>query len=123
MNLASLLPWECSLGINWTGPMANLIIVNWRDIPAQVIAEHGKGRKRETAKVELNKRFALAIDSAAMKSSLSDSTDYLSFWRKSQPEYCSGNLHSEAANLAVKIENDYDALKLAILVKNGGVED
>ena len=42
---------------------------------------------------------------------------------KAQPEYCSGNLHSEAANLAVKIENDYDALKLATLVKNGGVED
>ena len=29
--------------------MANLITIYWRDIPAQVIAERGRGRKREQA--------------------------------------------------------------------------
>ena len=102
--------------------MAHLIIVYWRDIPAQIIAERGKGRKREKAKVELNRRFAQAIDSAAMKSGLSESSDYLSYWRKSQPEHCSENLDHEASNLAAKLENDYDAKRLSTLVKNGGVE-
>ena len=51
--------------------MAYLIIVYWRDIPAQIIAERGKGREKEKAKVELNRRFAQAIDAAAMKSGLS----------------------------------------------------
>ena len=35
--------------------MAYLIIVYWRDIPAQIIAERGKGRKKEKAKVEFAK--------------------------------------------------------------------
>lgn len=102
--------------------MAHLIIVYWRDIPAQIIAERGKGRKREKAKVELNKRFAQAIDAAAMKSGLSESSDYLSYWRKSSPVDCGGNLHFEASSLAKELENEYDKKKLSTLVKNGGVE-
>ena len=47
--------------------MANLITLYWRDIPAQVIAERGRGRKREQAKIELHRRFAIAIDAAAMR--------------------------------------------------------
>ena len=42
--------------------MANLITLYWRDIPAQVIAERGRGRKRDQAKVELPPRFSVAID-------------------------------------------------------------
>ena len=102
--------------------MAHLIIVYWRDIPAQIIAECGKGRKREKAKVELNKRFAQAIDAAAMKSGLSESSDYLSYWRKSSPVDCGGNLQFEASSLAKELENEYDKKKLSTLVKNGGVE-
>ena len=47
--------------------MANLITLYWRDIPAQVIAERGRGRQREQAKVELPRRFSIAIDAAAMR--------------------------------------------------------
>ena len=42
--------------------MAELTIVYWRDIPAQVIARAG----RKTAKAELAKRFMEAIDAAAI---------------------------------------------------------
>jgi hypothetical protein len=42
--------------------MAELTVVFWRDIPAQVIARAG----RKTAKAELPKRFMEAIDSAAV---------------------------------------------------------
>ena len=102
--------------------MAHLIIVYWRDIPAQIIAERGKGRKREKAKVELDRRFAQAIDAAAMESGLSESSDYLSYWRKSPPVECGESLNSEVASLAKKLENEYDKKKLSTLIKNGGVE-
>ena len=102
--------------------MTHLIIVYWRDIPAQIIAERGKGRKREKAKVELDRRFAQAIDAAVMKFGLSESSDYLSYWRKSPPVECGESLNSEAASLAKKLENEYDKKKLSTLIKNGGVE-
>ena len=102
--------------------MAHLIIVYWRDIPAQIIAERGKGRKREKAKVEWNRRFAQAIDAAAMRSGLCESSDYLSYWRRSPPVECGESLNSEAASLAKKLENEYDKKKLSTLIKNGGVE-
>ena len=47
--------------------MPHLITLFWRDIPAQVIAGSGHGRKRQQAKIELPRRFAIAIDAAAMK--------------------------------------------------------
>ena len=43
--------------------MADVVIVYWRDIPAQVIV--GKGRK--ASKIQLPERFEQAIDRAAMK--------------------------------------------------------
>ena len=54
--------------------MPHLITLFWRDIPAQVIAESGRGRYRQQAKIELPRRFAIAIDAAAMKDG-ADSTD------------------------------------------------
>ena len=81
-----------------------------------------KRRKREKAKVELNRRFAQAIDAAAMRSGLCESSDYLSYWRKSPPVECGESLNSEAASLAKKLENEYDKKKLSTLIKNGGVE-
>ena len=43
--------------------MAKLILISWRDIPAQVIAKQG----RETAKAPLSQRFQEAVDRAAMR--------------------------------------------------------
>ena len=43
--------------------MAQLIVVYWRDIPAQVIVKRG----RVTAKRQLTERFEKAIDRAAMR--------------------------------------------------------
>ena len=57
--------------------MANLITLYWRDIPAQVIAERGRGRQREQAKVELPRRFSIAIDAAAMRDGADSTDDYL----------------------------------------------
>ena len=100
--------------------MANLITLYWRDIPAQVIAERGRGRQREQAKIELPRRFSVAIDAAAMRDG-ADSTDaYLADWYRSAPEECGEDLKAEAEARAADLDAEYTAKKIQILVINGG---
>ncbi len=100
--------------------MAHIITVFWRDIPAQVIAEEGRGRNRKQAKVELEKRFLIAIDSAAMKSGADNTDDYLNYWRRSKPETISGSLEFEADKLRQTLEKKYSNAVLKALISNGG---
>lgn len=102
--------------------MAKLITLYWRDIPAQVIAERGRGRKREQAKIELHRRFAIAIDAAAMRDGADSTDDYLAEWRRGEPVECGEDLESEAAARAARLEADYPAARVKALVENGGVE-
>ena len=62
--------------------MANLIIISWRDIPAQVVVKRG----RETAKVQLSARFQEAVDRAAMRAGRGSSDAYLADWKRSEPQ-------------------------------------
>jgi hypothetical protein len=100
--------------------MARLVIVYWRDIPAQVIAERGRGRKRESAKIELADRFAKAIDAAAMRGDAADTDGYLAHWRRSDPLDCGEDLEAEAKTVADRLEAEYDAERLRGLIKAGG---
>lgn len=100
--------------------MAQIMVLYWRDIPAQVVAEKGRGRKREQAKIELARRFALAIDEAAMRGGADEADDYLADWRKGEPLECSDNLEAEAKILAEKLEADYSSDVVKQLVENGG---
>ena len=100
--------------------MAQITILYWRDIPAQVIAEKGRGRKREQAKIELHRRFALAIDEAAMRAGADSTDDYLADWRKGEPADCSDDLEAEAKRLADSLEADYASDRVKKLVENGG---
>ena len=59
--------------------MAKLIVISWRDVPAQVIVKRG----RDTAKVQLSQRFQEAVDRAAMRAGKSSSNDYLNDWKRS----------------------------------------
>ena len=102
--------------------MANIIILYWRDIPAQVIAEQGRGRNRKQAKIELDKQFSIAIDAAAMKSGADSSDDYLSDWRRSKLTEISDNLEFEAEKLKSELETKYTNDKLKELIANGGFE-
>ena len=97
--------------------MADLTIVYWRDIPAQVIARAGR---RNQVKLELSPRFALAIDMAAMKGGARDADDYLADWRKAAPVAISDDLDSEAKSAAERLEAEYDEAKINALVANGG---
>jgi hypothetical protein len=95
--------------------MAQLVTVYWHDIPAQVIAKAG----RTTAKKELSPRFQEAIDRAAMVSGEHGTDAYLAAWRRDTAA-CGDDLESEAAAAAARIEADFDAARLATLVKAGG---
>jgi Virulence factor len=96
--------------------MAQLIVVYWRDIPAQVIVKQG----RSSAKRQLTERFEKAIDRAAMRAKLRDTDSYLAEWRRANPVDCGGELEAEAAAAAERLEVEYDDARLQRLVENGG---
>ena len=99
--------------------MADLIVVYWRDIPAQVIVKKG----RQNAKRELSLRFTEAIDMAAMRSGAGDTDAYLAEWRKAAPLPVGDDLESEADKAMADIEAAYDRDRLVTLAKNGGREN
>ena len=99
--------------------MAELLVVLWRDIPAQVIARRSR---REQMKRVLAPRFAEAIDKAAMRGQARDAEHYLQAWRKSAPEPCGDDLKQVAEERARRLEEEYDDERLAALIASGGVE-
>ncbi len=98
--------------------MAQLILVYWRDIPAQVIVKAG----RQAAKRQLSERFEKAIDRAAMRAKLGDTDSYLAEWRRAAPEPSGDDLEAEAQAAADRIEREYTEDRLRALVSNGGLE-
>ncbi len=96
--------------------MAEVVIVYWRDIPAQVIA--GKGRRG--AKKQLTERFEQAIDRCAMKIGAKDADAYLAEWRKAAPYEVEGEQDEVAAQVAAQLEAEYDTERLKALIANEG---
>lgn len=98
--------------------MAQLTIVYWRDIPAQVIVKLG----RKNAKRELSLRFTEAIDMCAMRSGAAETDAYLAEWRRGDPQPVSDDLEAEADKAAQALEEAYDKQRLVALVNAGGKE-
>ncbi|MFP1633422.1 virulence factor [Zhengella sp. ZM62] len=96
--------------------MADLVIVYWRDIPAQVIVKQG----RKSAKRELSQRFAEAIDMAAMRSGAADTDAYLEEWRRAAPVAVGDDLEAEADKAAAELESAWPRERLVALVQTGG---
>ncbi|MEM8749587.1 MAG: virulence factor [Pseudomonadota bacterium] len=99
--------------------MAQLQVVYWRDIPAQVMVKAGR---RNQAKRELPLRFTEAIDMAAMRTGAAETDGYLAEWRRGEPVEVGDDLEAEAQAAMDAIEKDYDKDRLVALVKNGGRE-
>ena len=98
--------------------MANLTIVYWRDIPAQLII--GTGRKAKKRK--LPEKYEKAIDRCAMKVGAKDSESYLQGWRKKNIPLL--NHGEDAINReASKIEQEYSDIKLLSLIINNGWDE
>jgi cvfA/B/C family virulence factor len=97
--------------------MASLIVISWRDIPAQVIVKRGRG----TAKVQLSQRFQEAIDRAAMRAGKGSSDAYLADWRRSDPSPCGDELQKEADAAAARIEARFTDEDLERLIRAKGL--
>lgn len=96
--------------------MAQVTIVYWRDIPAQVIV--GKGRRG--TKRPLPERFEQAIDRAAMKTGAAGTDDYLAEWRKAAPFEVEGADDAVAEAEAARIDAEYDQDRIKALIANDG---
>lgn len=96
--------------------MANMTIVYWRDIPAQVIV--GKGRR--AAKAALPERFEQAIDRCAMKVGAKDDDAYLSEWRKVDSGAVEGDPVQAAVETASRLDTEFDTDRIKALIANDG---
>ena len=96
--------------------MADVTIVYWRDMPAQVIV----GRGRRGTKLPLPERFEQAIDRAAMKSGAAESDDYMAGFRKADPIAVAGSDQEAAEATVAKIIAEYDQERLKALIANDG---
>jgi hypothetical protein len=99
--------------------VAQLIIISWRDIPAQVIVKRG----RETAKVQLSHRFQEAVDRAAMRAGKGSSDAYLADWKRSPPRLCGDDLKAAAEAEAAALESRYSDEQLERLIRAHGIDD
>ncbi|PRD45104.1 hypothetical protein C5748_02445 [Phyllobacterium phragmitis] len=96
--------------------MADLVVVYWRDIPAQVIVKKG----RQSAKRELPLRFTEAIDMCAMRVGAQDTDAYLAEWRRGTPLAVGDDLETEASTALERLDREYHQDRLVALVKAGG---
>ena len=98
--------------------MAELTVIWWRAIPAQVTAKEGRARAAQ----ELAPRFQEAIDAAAMRAGLTGTDAYLEAWRR-EPRDCGADLEAEVAREVERLEAAYPADVLDRLVQANGTED
>lgn len=96
---------------------ASLVVIWWRDIPAQVLARQG----RVTHKAVLHRRFQVAIDRAAVKAGKKSASDYIGEWRRVQRP-CGDDLAAEVAAEATRLDAAYTRERLAELIASGGVD-
>jgi len=96
--------------------MAEITIVYWRDIPAQIIA----GRGRSALKRALPERFEQAIDRCAMKIGARDAESYMAEWRKGAPISRPEDAEQAVAAELERVLNTYDPPRLAALIANDG---
>lgn len=98
--------------------MAKLTTIYWRDIPAQVIGQQGRKRHKQ----ELSKRFAVAIDRAAMRAGRGSSDAYLEDWRRDS-QLCEGDILAAVKAQVEQLEAQFPDDFLEATVKAGGLVD
>lgn len=97
--------------------MLKKIVIFWRDIPSQVVAQ--RGRKRE--KVMLAKRFQETIDRAAMRAGKGSSDAYMEEWRRdSSTVETDTDLRAFAEQEAARLESEFSDEQLTQLIRNHG---
>jgi hypothetical protein len=93
-----------------------LTTIYWRDIPAQLIAQEGRKRHKQ----ELSRRFAVAIDRAAMRAGRGSSQAYLDDWRR-ESRMLEGDVEQIVSEEAARLEAAFPDDFLEKVVKAGGL--
>lgn len=90
----------------------------WRDIPAQVLARHGRDR----ATAELPTRFQEAIDTAAMRGGMAGTDAYLEQWDR-RPRPCGPELQLEVDAEVRRLDERFTPVVLADLARHTATRD
>jgi len=92
-----------------------IVVIMWRDIPAQINGKIGEDKHG----VVLPHRFQKAIDRAAMVAGKKTAQEYVAEWRRTtQP--VGGDLVTSVEELAASIDREFTNERLHTLVDNGG---
>ena len=94
-----------------------VIIILWRDIPAQVNAQRGRERKQ----VQLDEKFQRAIDRAKRKAHIYTAEEDIAQWRRVSLPLV-GDLAAAAQREADRLDNEYSRERLGKLAFAGGFE-
>lgn len=92
-----------------------LVIILWRDIPAQVNGKAGADKHQWI----LPRRFQKAIDRAAMVAGRKTAQEYVAEWRRSASPL-EGDLVTTVDATAATLETEFTEERLEALVANGG---
>jgi hypothetical protein len=95
-----------------------LVVISWRDIPAQVNARSGT----EKHQVVLPRRFQRAIDDAAMVADKKTASEYVGEWRRTSlaisPD--ADGINAAAEQEARRLDEAFPRERLQRFVANGG---
>ena len=95
----------------------SVVVIKWRDIPAQVNAQMGRDRYQ----IVLSAKFQRAIDRAKRKANIYTAEEDIAQWsRDSLP--LEGTLAEAAQKVADEIEAKYSRQHLGVLAYAGGFE-
>ena len=94
----------------------SLVLISWRDIPAQVNGGSGPDRVQRI----LPRRFQRAIDRAAMVAGKTQASQYVGEWRRSVISSGSGDPQTAAMAAAASLEEAFPRERLDEFVKAGG---
>jgi hypothetical protein len=93
--------------------MADYQITRWREIPSMVTARDANG----TAKVSLPDRFQEAIDEVAMLAGAAATEAYLAGWVQDEWRTRDGNAADVADAVAAELDAEWDAERLAQVMR------
>lgn len=96
----------------------SVVIILWRDIPAQVNAQAG----RERHQIMLSAKFQRAIDRAKRKAHIYTADEDISQWRRISISLI-GDLKEAAQREVNRIESEYSRDRLGVLAFAGGFEN
>ena len=94
-----------------------VIVIMWRDIPAQVNAQAGRERKQ----VQLSDKFQRAIDRAKRKAHIYTADEDIAQWRRISLPLV-GDLAEAAQREADRLDGEYSRQRLGSLAFAGGYE-